>query len=68
MHVYDLWLGNFEQYQLKREILSNDLILTKQADIYIKESLVHYQYDWIIGLFDHQIELKQKFSILLRYC
>ena len=64
MHVYDLWLDNFEQYQLKREILSNDLILTKQADIYIKESLVHYQYDWIIGLFDHQIELKQKFEPL----
>ena len=62
MNIYDLWLGNFEQYQLKREKSSNDLISSKQADIYIQESLVQYQYAWIIQLFDKNIELKQKFE------
>lgn len=64
MNIYDLWLGNFEKYQLKREILSHELISSERADIYIKESLVHYQYEWIIQLFDNQIELKQKFEPL----
>jgi len=62
MNIYDLWLRNFEQYQLKREKSSNDLISSKQADIYIQESLVQYQYAWIIQLFDKNIELKQKFE------
>lgn len=64
MNIYDLWLGNFENYQLKREILSHELISSDRADIYLKESLVHYQYDWIIQLFDNHIELKLKFEPL----
>ncbi len=62
MNIYDLWLGNFEMYQNKRELISNKLLVSNNADTYLKESLVHYQNDWIIQLFDKNFELKQKFE------
>jgi len=63
-NIFDLWLGNLEDYQKQREILSNELISSKQADVYFKESLVHYQYDWIIQLFDEHETLKQQFEVM----
>jgi Fe2+ or Zn2+ uptake regulation protein len=62
MNIYDLWLGNFEMYQHQRELISYKLMASNHADTYLKESLVHYQYDWIIQLFDKNFELKQKFE------
>jgi Fe2+ or Zn2+ uptake regulation protein len=62
MNIYELWLGNFEKYQQNREILSKVLIASTKADVYIIESLVHYQYDWVVNLFDRNTELKQKFE------
>ena len=62
MNIFDLWLGNFEKYQLEREIISYQLVSSEQANTYLKESLVHYQYDWIIQLFDRYIDLRQRFE------
>ncbi|MFZ1750190.1 MAG: ATP-binding protein [Saprospiraceae bacterium] len=62
MNIYDLWLGNFDMYQHQRELISYKLMASNHAGTYLKESLVHYQYDWIIQLFDKNIELKQKFE------
>jgi Fe2+ or Zn2+ uptake regulation protein len=63
-NIFDLWLGNLEEYQKQREILSNELIMSKKTDVYFKESLVHYQYDWIIQLFDENETLKQQFEVM----
>lgn len=63
-NIFDLWLGNLEKYQKQREILPKELIMSKKADIYLKESLVHYQYDWIIQLFIKHETLKQQFEIM----
>lgn len=62
MNIYDLWLGNFEMYQYQRELVSDKLMDSNHAGTYLKESLVHYQNDWIIQLFDKNFELKQKFE------
>lgn len=61
-NIFDLWLGNLEDYRKRREELSIDKILEEHPGIYLKESLVHYQYDWIIQLFDKHEKLKQQFE------
>ena len=40
----------------------NELIASRTADVYLKESLVHYQYDWIIQLFEKNHDLKTRFE------
>lgn len=62
MNICDLWLGNFEMYQHQRELISYNLMASNHAGTYLKESLVHYQNDWIIQLFDKNIKLKHKFE------
>ncbi|MEZ4912194.1 MAG: hypothetical protein R2774_15200 [Saprospiraceae bacterium] len=62
MNIYDLWLGNFEMYQHQRELIPYTLMASNHAGTYLKESLVHYQNEWIIQLFDKNFELKQIFE------
>ncbi|MBK8620724.1 MAG: AAA family ATPase [Saprospiraceae bacterium] len=60
LNIIDLWLGDVKKYHQQRTEISEDLISYKHADIYIQESLVHYQYDWIKQLFDRNEALYQK--------
>jgi len=63
-NIIDLWLGNFEAYKNERNKIKLDFMAYMPIETYIKESLVHFQYEWIIQLLENQVELKQKFEPL----
>jgi hypothetical protein len=61
LNIIDLWLGEAQKYQQLRSMISEILPAHKHAGIYIQESLVHYQYDWINQLFERFEDLREKF-------
>jgi DNA polymerase III delta prime subunit len=61
LNIIDLWLGETQKYQQLRSMISEILPTHKHAGIYIQESLVHYQYDWINQLFERFEDLREKF-------
>ncbi len=62
-NLTDLWLGNLDKYLTERDLLTLEEI-NDNPKFYIEESLVHFQYDWIIQLFEKFDDLKQRFSPL----
>ncbi len=62
-NIIDLWLQNLEEYQKNRNSLTL-VEINDKPEFYIRESLVHYQYDWIIQLFNKYESLKQQFEVM----
>lgn len=64
LNIIDLWLGNMESYLNNREIIVKEVKQNINYNFYIFESLVHYQYDWVVKFLDFSAELKQEFEAI----
>ncbi|MBK8052792.1 MAG: tetratricopeptide repeat protein [Saprospiraceae bacterium] len=57
--ILQLWLGNLTEYHKVRNSLTLHDINDKPK-FYLRESLVHYQYDWVVDLLIGNTELKEE--------
>ena len=66
MNVLQLWVGNIEEYNKKSEKVFNKLLLEEpdKLQLYIKELLIHKQYNYLLNHFEkgeYKSQLKDRF-------
>ena len=62
INIVSLWLGEHKIYQNNREIWREQD--AEVSYLYLQETLVHYQYDWVVNFFKENAELKAKYEPL----
>jgi hypothetical protein len=62
LNIISLWLGDHKIYHNNREFWRvHD---AEVSYLYLQETLVHFQYNWVVNLFVGNTELKEKYEPL----